>query len=330
MQSAMPVVSPSTELSVATFRAMGCRIEIQVVSEGDPDTVGAVERAIEAVRTEFAAYEAELSRFLPASGVALLNRAAGAGPVRVTPLLRAVTEDALHAAARTDGLFDPTLGTVLAHLGYDRPFPLPLGADDAPLPALLPRHQRGAWRAIVVDRAGCTVTLPAGAALDFGGIGKGWTVDRLLPLLQAVPGVRGGLINAGGDLSVWGAAPDEEPAWFVGVEDPRALDRDCALLAVNDCAVATSSTAFRRWRRGERWLHHLLDPRTGRPAATDLAAVTVIGPSAAWAEVHAKVALLHGSETGRAYLETQPGYEGYFVRADGARAGTSGVGAFLA
>jgi thiamine biosynthesis lipoprotein len=312
----------------ALFRAMGCRVEIHLVHDPAPQAMAAVAAALLDAETFFETCETALSRFRPTSDLSLLNRAAGSGPMLVSPLLGAAMVDALAAARATDGMFDPTLGTVMAVLGYDRPFPL-VAADDAGVPLLVPVHREGAWREIVVDAAGGTIALPVGVALDLGGIGKGWTVDRLVAQLETVPGVYGGLINAGGDLRVWGDAPESASAWAVGVEDPREFDRDCAVLAVRDGAVATSSTAYRRWRRGDRWLHHLLDPRTGQPAATDAAAVTVVGPSAMWAEVHAKVALLHGMETGRAYLDARDGYEGLLIAVDGGHEQTTGMGGYL-
>lgn len=311
------------------FRAMGCRIEVQLVHDGGSDTAREVAMALAGIEAQFAAYEAALSRFLPTSELSTLNRAAGAGPFLASPLLRAITGDALAASAATNGMFDPTLATVLAHLGYDRPFPLLDTLADGALPVYIPPHRADAWRDVIVDDLAETITLPADVALDFGGIGKGWTVDRVVAWLRETPGVLGGLVNAGGDLRVWGAAPEEDPAWTVGVEDPRDLDADCALLAVNDAAIATSSTAYRRWRRGDRWVHHLLDPRTGKPAVTKIAAVTAIGPSAAWAEVHAKVALLHGAADGRAYLEAQRGYAGLLITADGDHIPTSGMERYL-
>ncbi|MDQ2784118.1 MAG: FAD:protein FMN transferase [Chloroflexota bacterium] len=314
--------------TIHTFFAMGCRVEVQIVHDAQADVAAVVEEAIAAIVSLFALYEAELSRFLPQSGLSRLNRAAGTGAVHVTPLLCAITADALIAAAATDGLFDPTLGTVLAHLGYDRPFPFPTLRDDGAIPALLPQHRPDGWREIIVDQRAETMTLPTGIALDFGGIGKGWTVDRAAEHLREIPGVHGGLVNAGGDLRVWGAAPDEDPAWTVGVEAPDDRARDCAILAVNDRAVATSSTAYRRWRRGERWIHHVLDPRTGQPATTNLVSVTVIGPSAAWAEIHAKVALISGIEAGIAYLTRQCGYTGLCITTDGTQRGTAGMKAY--
>ena len=321
--------STITRTTTKVFRAMGCQIEAQLVHDASPAAERAAGLALSVVAARFAMDEDELSRFIDTSGLARLNRAAGTGPVAVSPLLLAITRDALAAARATGGLFDPTLGTVLAHLGYDRPFPFPTLPDASMAPALLPAHQPGAWRGVAVDPVAGTISLPAGVALDLGGIGKGWTVDRMIARLRRVPGVRGGLVNAGGDLRVWGDAPDGDAAWLVGVEDPRDRDRDCAVLALNDRAAATSSTAYRRWQRGERWFHHLLDPRTGQPAATDLAAVTVVGPSAMWAEVHAKVALLLGLADGRAYLDTQGGYAALCIDNDGRQHGTAGIGMYL-
>jgi thiamine biosynthesis lipoprotein len=327
--SAITIDRQSSTISKASvlFRAMGCRVEVQLLHDAAPDTIAAVAAALLDAESFFETCEAALSRFRPTSDLSLLNRAAGCGPMLVSPILGAAMADALAAAAATDGMFDPTLGTAIAVLGYDRPFPL-IAADDAAVPLLLPTHHVGAWREIVMDAPADTIALPAGIALDLGGIGKGWTVDRLVEQLEAVPGVCGGLVNAGGDLRVWGAAPDAVSAWAVGVEDPRALDRDCAVLHIIDGAVATSSTAYRRWRQGDRWVHHLLDPRTGQPATTDVAAATVVGRSTMWAEVHAKVALLHGMACGRAYLEAQSGYEGLLIATDGTQERTTGMGGY--
>jgi thiamine biosynthesis lipoprotein len=312
-----------------TFRAMGCGIEVQLV-QGGSAAAHEIDVALAGVEAQFTAYEAALSRFLPASELSTLNRAAGAGPFHASSLLRAITGDALAAAAETGGIFDPTLATVLVRLGYDRPFPLPEAFADGALPVRIPPHRFGAWRDVAADDLAETIELPDDMALDFGGIGKGWTVDRVVAWLRELSGIAGGFVNAGGDLRVWGVAPEDDPAWTVGVEDPASIDDDCARLDVMDAAVATSSTAYRRWRRGDAWVHHLLDPRTGKPAMTDLAAVTVIGPSAAWAEVHAKVALLHGAHAGRDYLERQREYDGLLVAADGTQAVTRGMGRYRA
>src|SRR5947209_5713560 len=139
----------TTATMTSVFRAMGCQIEIQLVHEASAAADQAAGLALSVTQARFSRYEEELSRFLATSGLTRLNAAAGAGPQSVSPLLLTVTREALAAAAATDGMFDPTLGTVLAHLGYDRPFPLiPAFADDA-VPALVPEHRYGAWREVI-------------------------------------------------------------------------------------------------------------------------------------------------------------------------------------
>jgi thiamine biosynthesis lipoprotein len=101
------------------------------------------------------------------------------------------------------------------------------------------------------------------------------------------------------------------------VADPLAPEADVAQLWLEQGGVATSGRDYRRWRRGGVWQHHLLDPRTGRPAQTDVLSATVLGPSAAEAEVAAKVALILGSRAGLAWLAARPALTGVLVLADG-------------
>jgi thiamine biosynthesis lipoprotein len=93
--------------------------------------------------------------------------------------------------------------------------------------------------------------------------------------------------------------------WLVGVQNPFDPGADLALIAPRDCGVATSSIVRRRWQRGGVERHHLIDPRTGTSAETDLAAVTVVAPTAACADVLAKVALILGHRAGRAFVEAR-------------------------
>jgi len=72
------------------------------------------------------------------------------------------------------------------------------------------------------------------------------------------------------------------------------------------CGVATSGTDYRRWKQGGRWSHHIIDPRTGQPAQTDIVTATVIAPNAMTAEMAAKSTLILGSERGLEWIETRP------------------------
>ena len=128
-----------TGKATRVFRAMGCQVEVQLLHDADSVVDHAVGLALAAAEMRFRLYEEELSRFIATSGLTLLNRAAGCGPVSVSPTLGEVTQHALAAAHATGGMFDPTLGTALAHLGYDRPFPFPAIGNDGAVPVLLPR-----------------------------------------------------------------------------------------------------------------------------------------------------------------------------------------------
>lgn len=274
--------------AAAKFRAMGTIVEVlaaPTLPEGRADHVARF----------FQSVEKRLSRFRPDSELSRLNRSGGA-PFRLSPLLRRVLSQALDAARRSGGLYDPTVLDALEANGYDRPFHILAGQLShrrSPAPA---RYQN------VTLLPGGWVALRDGVRIDLGGFAKGWTVDAAARLMCDVASW---VINAGGDLRAAGPGPDG-CGWLVGVEDPWTPGNDIAILRVRDQAVATSSLWRRRWLTSQGWSHHLIDPRTGRPADTGLAAVTVVAPTAAQAEVLAKTVLLLGPRDGLSYIESLP------------------------
>jgi thiamine biosynthesis lipoprotein len=126
--------------------------------------------------------------------------------------------------------------------------------------------------------------------------------------------VRGVLVNLGGDLRARGEAPPPH-GWVVAVDDPLDTGRT-GLLALAEGAIATSTKLRRTWTRGDRTLHHLIDPRTGDPAESGLASVTVVAGEAWRSEVLAKAAFIAGLDDGRALIQSA-GATGLFVT-DGA------------
>ena len=167
------------------------------------------------------------------------------------------------------------------------------------------------WREIKLDAKGRRIRLPTGARLDLGGIAKGWAADRTVKrLLQHVANV---IVNVGGDIRLRGGPRPGTRA--VGIDDLRNEGRSSsakhrAVITFRQGGLATSGATKRWWyHRGGRQ-HHILDPRTGRPALlwmrpaeTDpsqsdagrlIATATALAPTAARAEVAAEVALLRG------------------------------------
>ena len=261
----------------------------------------------------FARVEAELSRFRPNSGLNRLNAKAGAGPQPVSPLLEIVLAYALAAARTSRGIYNPAILPALRHAGYDRSFEQlvpdretkPYADDDFDFNL--------DWRQVALDPAAGAVTLPAGMALDLGGIGKGWTVDQSAEML----GMHGpALVDAGGDMRAVGA-PNGEP-WPIAVQDPFDEKKDLMILYLADQAVATSSIGGRRWQHNGHTMHHLIDPRTGRPSDSNLFAATVIAGTAMEAELAAKIAIILGLEAGADYLGRR-GFSALLVTRAGAR-----------
>ena len=293
------------------------------------------------VQALFRSMENRLSRFKPDSELSRLNRADG--PFQASPTLFDAISVALWAAHATGGLFDPTILQHLEQAGYDRSFdaillsstplrrelahtiPFPAGGKGAGQTALPLPARPGQFLAVELNRITRTITKPPHVRLDLGGIGKGWTVDRAADRLA---GLGPFLVNAGGDLYAYGTPPGE-PGWEVCIADPSQPARTLATLRVTDRAVATSTIARRRWQQNGQPMHHLIDPRTGAPAHTDLLSVTVVGERVATAEVFAKVALIIGAEAALPYLESIPEVEGLLVTQDNRLLQTTGLKSYL-
>ncbi|MFF7332231.1 FAD:protein FMN transferase [Streptomyces sp. NPDC090306] len=161
-----------------------------------------------------------------------------------------------------------------------------------------------------------------GGPPDPTGIVKGWATERAARLLAGT-GAAGVSVNGGGDVQVFGA-PGAGRAWRVGVADPLRPGGLAAVVSAagaEGLAVATSGTA----ERGE----HIGDPRTGRPAVTDLASVTVVAPSLTWADCWATAAFAMGSRRARRWLESLPDAEALLITADDEVHCTRGLAALL-
>jgi len=113
------------------------------------------------------------------------------------------------------------------------------------------------------------------------------------------------LVDAGGDIAVSGSQRDGSP-WVIGVADPLHPGENLAILRVGRRGVATSGRDYRRWKLDGGWQHHIIDPRTGKPAETDVLSATVVALNVMEAEIAAKLVLILGSQAGLAWLEAQP------------------------
>lgn len=249
------------------------------------------------------------TRFSTDSDIGRLNAAHGI-PVEVAPETIMLVTAMIDAWHRTDGRYDPSVLRALVGWGYGASRVDPSRSTVLPPPGSRP----ASFGEVRVDEARGTITLPLGMAIDAGGIGKGLAADMAVDGLLAA-GAEGALAAVGGDLAMAGAGPLAD-GWLVEVERPNPEEGILCALTVSHGGVATSSTRSRRWEVAGSAQHHCIDPSTGAPSDTDLAAVTVFAPTGWEAEVHATAALIAGSAESIEHLRRH-GLTGIATTVDG-------------
>lgn len=278
---AVPTPTPAPELVSVERPMLGGRVGVHLRA-ASPDHL-ATARAGQAALDRIEAWAARLTRFDHRSELSRLNASAG-GTVAVGPTLGAVLDWGRAAEAMTDGIVDIAL--LDARLAAER------GERMDRRGPSLPAHRQWALhrgpRQTVVAR-------PRGLRFDLDGVAKGWLADRAACLLARYPVLA---VDADGDVAI---ALDQGESLALGVAAPASPAMDLAVLRlVNDgparrgFGVATSGTSVHRWGVGPGARHHLIDPHTGEPAATDLVQATVIATSARLAEAYAKAAVILG------------------------------------
>jgi thiamine biosynthesis lipoprotein len=299
--SGEPPADRSSRGSVVRERlAMGTFFKMQVFSR-DETGAEAAAAAIDAAFEEVARVEALLSEWREASEISAVNREAGRRPVAVGPELYEVVERSLELRAQTGGAFDITF----AGCGRLWSFDPPRVPDSGEIESCLPR----VGREIVLDAGNATVFLP-GSEMRIGiaAIGKGYGVDRAAEVLES-HGVENYIVDGGGDIRL--AGRKGERAWGVGIAHPRQPGRLYAALKLDGGAVVTSGDYQKYFEQDGVRYHHILDPRTGRPARRS-AAVTVVASDATRADALATGLFVMGPEAGLALVETLPDVEALF------------------
>jgi thiamine biosynthesis lipoprotein ApbE len=254
-----------------------------------------------AVECELDAIDRACSRFRPDAEIARVNKSDGR-TVRVSPLLAEVLALALRAARLTDGDVDPTIGSALTLIGYDRDWRL-LDRPDSeasaeaissverrPNPTVVARAVCG-WRNVSFDRVARTVRVPAGFTLDVGATAKAWAADRAAQAAAQAGGC-GALVGIGGDIATGGVPPAH--GWAVHVTDDHRDDHRAPgqTVTIRSGGLATSSTVVRRWRHRGHMTHHIIDPATGAPVRGTWRTVSVAAASCADANIATTAALV--------------------------------------
>ncbi|KQU67422.1 hypothetical protein ASD62_13145 [Phycicoccus sp. Root563] len=306
------------DVGVSTWSALGTTVELHVA---DPAELA---RATTRARDVLDEVDASCSRFRADSDLVRANRRPGRW-TPVSPVLVGAVRIALEAAHETAGRVDPSLGEAMEAAGYDRTFDLLSRATD--LPTALPGVVRpGAWREIGVRPD--AVLVPHGARLDLGATGKAYAADLVAADLATTLGAPAA-ISVGGDVRVTDAPHHTSLhgryRWPVVVGETRTdlADHpdDTVSLLLESGGVATSTVRARRWMRGGREWHHVLDPANGLPVAGPWRSVTALGHTCTAANTATTAALVLG-DAAPAWLE-QRGVAALLVDEQGERHPTS-------
>lgn len=279
---------------------MGGQVSVHLSSSGRSTTRRLASDG-DAVLRRIAAWADRLTRFTTTSELSRLNDDLR-DEVPIGPTLAEVFDWGRHAEGLTNGIVD--IGLLDARLAAeDAPDRAP-GTHNSPLIASL------ASRSWSLDRRahGAIVRRPVGLRFDLDGIGKGWLADRALDLLAPYPAA---VVDSDGDVAI---RLDQGVEWSFGVADPRLDGHDLAVLRLSAredgfdrrtgrFGLATSGTSVHRWARGGGTTHHLIDPRTGRSAETDVVQATVLAGTAREAEALAKAVVILGAAAGYDLLE---------------------------
>jgi thiamine biosynthesis lipoprotein len=284
------------------FHAMGCQMMAAIDSQNTRH-----HSRLDEVPDWFETWEQHLSRFRPDSELSQLNRYDGIRSI--STLLAEVVRDALIAHRQSDGLVNPLLLNALEAAGYDRNF---TDLTEISIPTVV-ESQPPTIPERLLDFDRRRINLPPDSRLDLGGIAKGWAADRAA---QRLGKLAPALVDAGGDVAVSAPQADGSP-WPVGVTDPLHPAEQLDVVLLWRGGVATSGRDYRRWRKNGVLQHHIIDPRTGNPAQTDVLSATVVAPSARQAETAAKAVLILGSLDGLTWLDDRPKLAGLVVLEDG-------------
>lgn len=232
---------------------------------------------------------------------------------------------AIRVSRRTDGAFDPTVYPLVELWGFTKDVqavPSQSEIDDA-------LAHVGVDQAF--DGLGYTLdwnTLSNGARIDLGGIAKGYAGQKVIDILQN-RGVETAFLSLGGNVQTLGSKPDGEP-WAVGIADPENPSQAIACLRFSGSLALVTSGGYQRYfeENGVRY-HHILDPKTGYPAETGLASVTVLAQDGALADGLSTALFVMGMEKATALWRESEDFEAVFITEDGGIFATDGAASLL-
>jgi FAD:protein FMN transferase len=293
---------PAIPLVVVQEYVMGTVGEVRVYRSTEP---AKARPAAAAAMAEIRALDHLMAVQRPASDVSRVNRDGHAGPVVVDPRVIELLQASVAVSRLTNGAFDVTVLPVVRAWGFTD------GTPAEPAAGISPRV--AGYRSLRIAAAAHTVSFAdAAAAIDLGGIGKGYALDRARDILRAY-GVQSAWLDLGGNVATVGLPPDAA-RWQVGIRDPRHPGRLLGRVAIAEASVSTSSDEIQFVEGADGRQGHIIDPRTRAPAR-GLVSATVIARSAMQADALSTAAFVLGRKAAAPVLR-QAGVQSVLAQLD--------------
>lgn len=287
----------SQQVFKKTTVLMGSVFELTLVEKDS----ALAEKHFQQVTGEIDRIENLISEWRPQTQISEVNRNAGVSPVKVDREVFELTQRALRYSELSEGAFDISIAAMDKLWRFDGSMTeMPSGE------AIRRSVERVGYRHILLDSAASTIYLARpGMKIGFGSIGKGYAADKGRELMQKL-GVQGGIVNASGDLSAWGAPPGSK-VWRIGIYNPFKPRKILKVLKLKEASVATSGS-YEKYAeiRGKRY-SHIINPQTGYPS-TGLTSVSVTGPTAEFANALSTSVMVMGKKKGIRLLKQFPEY----------------------
>lgn len=255
------------------------------------------------------------------SDIASINDNAGSEWVEIDPATTELLALCLQVAKDSEGAYDPTILPVSRLWNFDGEDPQVPSEQD--LETYLPYIE---YTNLRIDETQNLASLRNHyMAVDLGSAGKGAACDAAVAVYKE-SNINCGIIAVGGSVGTYGQKPDGSP-WEIAVRNPYSEeDGETAMgtLSLDGGFLSTSGSYEKTFTKDGKTYHHLLDPKTGTPAANGLVSVTVISESGALSDILSTACFVLGEEKGLKLLE-QYGAEGVFIRDDRTVKVTSGL-----
>lgn len=285
-----------------TVALMGSRFDISIV---DKDSLSA-EKDIDEVVAEIDRIENLISEWRPNTQISEVNRNAGIAPVKVDREVFDLTKRGIYFSKISGGAFDISIAAM------DKIWKFDGSMQEMPADSSIRKSvARVGYENIVLDSANCTIFLKKkGMKIGFGSIGKGYAADRGKALMLK-KGIKAGIVNASGDMSVWGLSPKGR-LWRIGITDPFHPSEYIDIITLDNESMVTSGD-YEKYAviNGKRYAH-IINPKTGYPSH-GLTSATVKGPSAEFANGLSTSVMVLGAKKGKKLMKRFPNYQYYLI-----------------